>query len=62
MSVTRRVLTIDGAGRIAVVEDELDDPGAGEILIRVGASMVSPGSELGRVADSPPISWMTGRS
>ena len=51
MGVTRRVLTIDGAGRIAVVEDELDDPGAGEILIRVGASMVSPGSELGRVAD-----------
>ena len=49
MSVDRQVLTVDGAGRIALIEDELADPGPGEILIQVGASMVSPGSELGRV-------------
>tara|TARA_Y100000588_G_scaffold358478_1_gene416665 strand:+ start:2709 stop:3764 length:1056 start_codon:yes stop_codon:yes gene_type:complete len=45
----RRVLTADGAGRIAVIEDEVKDPGPGEIAIEVRASMVSPGSELGRI-------------
>lgn len=51
MSTRRKVLTHDGAGRIAVIEDKLDDPKQGEILIEVGASMVSPGSELGRMKE-----------
>jgi threonine dehydrogenase-like Zn-dependent dehydrogenase len=52
----RRVLAIDGAGIISVIDELLPSPAPGQVLIEVTASMVSPGSELGGVSrrrDSP---------
>ncbi|MDP6775549.1 MAG: zinc-binding alcohol dehydrogenase, partial [Candidatus Latescibacteria bacterium] len=58
---TRKAAAIDGAGRISVVEEPIPEPKAGQVLLEVKASMVSPGTELGGVArrreapgDGPP--------
>ena len=61
MSGTRKVLAADGAGQISVIEESLPVAGPGEVLVRVSASMISPGTELGGVSrrrdnpsDAPP--------
>lgn len=45
----RKFAAIDGSGVISVQTDELGDPGKGEVLVEVEASVVSPGTELGGV-------------
>ena len=57
----RKVVAIDGAGHIQVVEEEIPIPKKGQVQIEVRASMVSPGTELGGVrgrrekpTDAPP--------
>lgn len=57
----RKVAAIDGAGRFCVIEQPIPEPAAGEVLIEVKASLVSPGTELGGVpgrrrnpSDAPP--------
>ena len=45
----RKVAAIDGNGRGLCIEEEMPDLGAGEVLVEVRASLISPGSELGRV-------------
>ncbi|MAE63147.1 MAG: hypothetical protein CMJ18_02640 [Phycisphaeraceae bacterium] len=50
MSQSRRVLTTDGAGRIRVIDEPCPVSAAGEVLVEVAASIVSPGTELGGVA------------
>ena len=47
----RLVGAIDGHGRGVAIEQEIGGPNAGQILVRVSASLISPGSELGRVPD-----------
>ena len=61
MSDPRRVLAADGAGQISVIEEPMPQPGAGQVLVEVSASMISPGTELGGVSrrrenpsDAPP--------
>ena len=56
MTEVRRVLAADGAGRISVIEEPLPEPAAGQVLVEVSASMISPGTELGGISrrrDSP---------
>ena len=45
----RKVLTLDGKGQVAVVEAPIAHPAPGQIQVEVKASLVSPGTELGRV-------------
>jgi len=45
----RRVLTLDGSGRIGLMEQLLPDPGPGELLVANRACCISPGTELGSV-------------
>lgn len=49
MGKTRKFATIDGAGVISVEEGPVPEPGKGEILIEVRASVISSGTELGGV-------------
>lgn len=49
MALKRRVLTLDGAGRIALADEDLPVVEPGTVLVEVAASLVSPGTELGRV-------------
>ena len=49
MSKTRKFATIDGAGIISVEEGPVPEPGKGEILIEVRASVISSGTDLGGV-------------
>lgn len=49
MNQTRKVVTMDGNGRIWTEEQEIPEPRAGQLVIEVRASMVSPGTELGGV-------------
>jgi len=59
---TRRVVTIDGAGKIAVRTEPVPELVPGAVLVEVKSSLVSPGTELGGVpamrknpnADAPP--------
>lgn len=44
MAETRRVVTVDGEGEIAVVEEPTPEPDAGEVLVDVEASLITPGS------------------
>jgi threonine dehydrogenase-like Zn-dependent dehydrogenase len=46
----RRVVTLDGAGRISVEEEPLPELAPGQVLVEVRACCVSPGTELGGVA------------
>ena len=47
MSDTRRVLTQDGAGRFAVIEEPVPEVKAGTVLVEVKSCLVSPGTDLG---------------
>ncbi len=47
MDTMRKVAALDEGGYVSVIEDRIPDPGPGEILIKVHASLVSPGTELG---------------
>ena len=47
MSRMRKVVTLDGCGRIAVSEEEVPAVGKGEVLIEVKVSSISPGTGLG---------------
>jgi threonine dehydrogenase-like Zn-dependent dehydrogenase len=49
MSVVRQVLAIDGRGEFMVVEEPVPALRPGQIRLRVRASLVSPGTELGGV-------------
>lgn len=49
MSRMRRVLAVDGRGQFLVVEEPVPDLRPGQIRVRVRASLVSPGTELGGV-------------
>ncbi|MFH1570562.1 MAG: hypothetical protein ABIL09_21410, partial [Gemmatimonadota bacterium] len=46
----RRVGALDGRGRGVVIEQELGPPAAGQVLVEVRASLISPGTELGGVS------------
>ena len=48
----RKVAAIDGRGQFVVIEEQVPEPKAGEVLIEVAASLVSPGTELGGVPNS----------
>ena len=45
----RKMAAIDGRGQGICIEDDLPDPGPGEVLVQVRASLISPGTELGGV-------------
>ena len=45
----RRVGSIDGRGRGVCIEEEVPVPKAGQVRIKVHASLISPGTELGGV-------------
>ena len=49
MNMTRKYAAIDGSGVISVEEGPVPDPGRGEILVEVRASVISSGTELGGV-------------
>lgn len=46
---TRKVVMLDGAGRIWTAEQDMPTPRDGQLVVEVAASMVSPGTELGGV-------------
>ena len=48
---TRKVLTRGGRGRITVLEEPILEPRQGQIQIEVKSSLISPGTELGRMKD-----------
>jgi len=57
----RKVAAIDGKGQFHVIEEPVPEPRAGQVLVEVAASLISPGTELGGVArrranpsDAPP--------
>ena len=57
----RKVAAIDGKGQFHVIEEPVPEPKPGQVLIEVGASLISPGTELGGVprrrenpTDAPP--------
>ena len=45
----RKIAAIDGSGQGVCIEGDLPEIGPGEVLVRVQASLISPGTELGRV-------------
>ncbi len=47
--MNRRVACIDGLGQGVLIEEELGAPPAGRVEVEVRASLISPGSEVGRV-------------
>jgi len=47
--MTRKFAAIDGAGVVSVQEGPMPEPGRGEILVEVRASVISSGTELGGV-------------
>jgi len=49
MMETRKVVTRDGAGRIAVAEEPVPELKPGSISVEVKASLISPGTELGQM-------------
>ncbi len=49
MDSTRRVVTVDGEGDVGLASEPIPKPAAGEVLITVNASLVSPGSGAGPV-------------
>ncbi len=57
----RKAVAVDGRGVIQVIEQPIPEPQAGEVLIEMRATAISPGTELGGVArrrenptDAPP--------
>src|SRR5687767_2166599 len=49
MPHTRRVATLDGAGRISIEDQPIPELKPGQVLVEVRACCVSPGTELGSV-------------
>ncbi len=49
MAKMRKVVTLDGSGRIAVREEPVPEVAPGTVLVDVKAALVSPGTELGGV-------------
>jgi threonine dehydrogenase-like Zn-dependent dehydrogenase len=49
MSETRRVLTLDGSGRFAVVNEPVPELRPGTVLVEVKSCLISPGTELAGV-------------
>jgi len=49
--VRRQIGAIDGHGRGVAIEEDIGGPEPGQILVRVGSSLISPGTELGGVRD-----------
>ncbi|PIY45635.1 MAG: hypothetical protein COZ06_19115 [Armatimonadetes bacterium CG_4_10_14_3_um_filter_66_18] len=49
MALIRKYAALDGAGQIVVCEEECPEPKPGQLLVKVRASLVSPGTELGGV-------------
>ncbi len=49
MGMMRRVGAIDYRGRGVCIEEELPELAAGQVQVEVAASLISPGTELGRV-------------
>jgi len=47
--MNRRVVMLDGSGRISVEEETCPEPKPGQVLVEVRACCVSPGTELGGV-------------
>jgi threonine dehydrogenase-like Zn-dependent dehydrogenase len=47
----RRVVMLDGAGRITVEREAIPEPKPGQVLVEVRACCVSPGTELGGVPE-----------
>ncbi|MFW6108404.1 MAG: zinc-binding dehydrogenase [bacterium] len=57
----RKVAAIDGKGQFHVIEEAVPEPKAGQVLVEVGASLISSGTELGGIprrrekpTDAPP--------
>lgn len=46
----RKVVAFDGRGVVSVLEQPMPEPGPGEVLVRVRASMISAGTEMSGVA------------
>lgn len=46
---TRKVVMLDGDGRIWTAEQDMPEPRDGQLVVEVAASMVSPGTELGGI-------------
>lgn len=44
MAGNRRVVTVDGTGEISLIEEPVPEPGPGEVLVDVEASLITPGS------------------
>ena len=47
MNQTRKVVVMDSNGKIWTEEQSIPELKSGQLLVEVGASMVSPGSGLG---------------
>lgn len=45
----RQLAIVDTQGRCHIIEEDIPTPGQGEVLIRLRASMISPGTQLGGV-------------
>ena len=45
----RRVAAIDGAGQFVLVEEDVPEPGPGEVLVENKITLISPGTELSGV-------------
>lgn len=52
MALTRTYAAIDGAGQIVVCDEACPAPKPGQVLVKVYASLISPGTELGGVKRS----------
>ncbi len=48
----RRVAAIDGSGQFVLIEEDVPQPGPGEVLVENRVSLISPGTELGGVLQS----------
>lgn len=48
----RQLAIIDTQGRCQIIEEEIPSPGKGQVLIRLRASMISPGTQLTRVPEA----------
>jgi threonine dehydrogenase-like Zn-dependent dehydrogenase len=51
MSGLRRIAVVDGEGTVSVVEEDVPEPGDGEVLIDVEASLITPGSGASTVGE-----------
>lgn len=45
----RKVVTVDGAGVITVITEDIPKPKRGQVLVKVSNSLISPGTEMGGI-------------